>query len=186
MKVILNNVRLSFPKLWTPEAFEEGNTPRYGCNVLVEPGSDNDKAIRGAIAAVAEEKHGAKAKAFLDGVHGHSGKFCYQDGNGKADKYEGYAGMWSLAANRNADQGAPKVVDLDKTPLGEGSGKPYAGCYVNVSVDIWCQTGKYAGIRCTLVAVQFVKDGDAFAGAPASADDFDDLSGGADALSDFI
>jgi len=55
---------------------------------------------------------------------------------------------------------------------------------VNTKVEIYVQTGEYTGIRCTPLVVQFAGDGDAFAGRPVSekdAEDFDDLSDGADA-----
>lgn len=53
-------------------------------------------------------------------------------------------------------------------------GRPYSGCYVNAKVQIWAQKDKYVGVRCTLVSVQFVKDGDAFGGGgPATADGFE-------------
>ena len=178
MKVLLKNVRLAFPKLWDAEQFEDGGKPRYSATFLVEPGSENDKAIRKAIKEEAEGKWGPKAAGVIKAIEGHNGKFCYQDGITKSDKYDGFEGNWYLAAHRNEDQGAPAVVDKDKSPLARNAGKPYAGCFVNASVEIWAQTGTYQGVRCTLKAIQFVADGEAFAGAPANADDFDDLSSG--------
>jgi hypothetical protein len=177
MRVILKNVRLAFPKLFeaTKADNNENSKKRFGATLLIAPGSENDKAIRAAIQKEATEKWGAKAPAMLKAMENNNTKYCYQDGTIKSDKYEGFEGMWALSANRNEEQGAPAVVDRDKSPLGPASGKPYAGCYVNASVDIWAQTGQYMGIRCTLVGIQFAGDGDAFAGAPATADDFDDL-----------
>jgi hypothetical protein len=175
MKVILKNVRLAFPEIFEPvDKFDSGNK-RYSATPLVVPGSENDKAIRAAIQKEAQEKWGAKAPAMLKSLEGNSNKYCYQDGALKADKYQGFEGMWALSANRNEEQGVVVVVDVNRAPLTKESGKPYAGCYVNMSVDIWAQIGQYPGIRCTLNGVQFVADGDAFAGAPATADDFDDL-----------
>ena len=55
---------------------------------------------------------------------------------------------------------------------------PYSGCYVNGSVEFWAQDGDNSGMRCSLRAVQFVKDGDAFAGgSKVSNDEFDALDG---------
>jgi len=73
------------------------------------------------------------------------------------------------------------VVDRDRTPLVAADGKPYAGCYVTAIVELWPQDNQYGRrINATLSGVQFERDGDAFGGsAPASADDFDDLSSGA-------
>jgi hypothetical protein len=82
--------------------------------------------------------------------------------------------MYVSASNKVA----PLVVDKDKSPLSEASGRPYAGCYVNASLDIWAQDNSYGKrVNATLRGVQFFRDGDAFAGgAPASEDEFDDLS----------
>jgi len=186
--IILKNVRLAFPELFEAKGFDEGENDkkRYSANFLVEPGSENDKLIRKTIADAVKEKfpEAKKAEQFIKSVQGNSGKFCYNDGDTKS--YDGFEGMWYLSANRNEDQGAPAVVGGHKdengklTPLTKASGKPYAGCYVNGKVDIWVQTGKYNGVRASLQAVQFVADGDAFAGAPASSDGFDELDSGDD------
>ena len=174
-RVVLKNVRLSFPKLFEATQFQQGQgKARYDASFLVVPGSDNDKAILAAIREECKTAFGAKADAKLKALQNDSGKFCYQDGNTK--EYEGYEDHFFLSSHRNEEQGPPKVVDKDKTPLTPADGKPYAGCYVNASVDIWAQSGQYPGIRCTLIAVQFCADGDAFAGAPATDEDFEDLS----------
>lgn len=173
-KVKLSNVRLSFPELWEARQFQAGvGKARYDSTFLVEKGSANDKAVRAAISEAATETWGAKATAQLKALSGDSGKFCYQ--NGDLKEYDGYEGHMALSSHRNADQGPPAIVDRMKNKLTINDGKPYAGCYVNASVDIWVQQGKYPGVRCTLVGVQFVADGDAFAGAAATDDAFDDL-----------
>lgn len=88
------------------------------------------------------------------------------------------------------------IGDEKGTPYGrDGDGKlveltdctdeitvPYSGCYVNASVEFWAQDGDNSGIRCSLRAVQFLKDGDAFAGgSKVAVDELDDLGSGADA-----
>lgn len=174
-RVILKNVRLSFPTLWEPKEYEPGDgRPRYSATFLVDPGSENEVNIRKAIKAEADAKWGKKADAILKSLEGNSNKFCYLDGSIK--EYTGYEGKFYLTSHRQASSGPPAVVDKDKTPLAPDSGKPYGGCYVNASVDIYAQAGANQGIRCGLVAIQFAADGEAFAGSPATADDFDDLS----------
>lgn len=177
-RVLLKNVRLSFPVLFEPEQFDGQGKARYSAAFLVEPDSENDAAINAAIQEVAEKAWGKKAEPLLKAYRGSSNKFCYTDGSLK--EYDGYEGNFCLAAHRNEEAGPPKVVDKDKSELSVTSGKPYAGCYVNGIVDFWAQSGQYPGVRCTLVAVQFAGDGEAFAGAPASADEFEDLSDGDD------
>jgi hypothetical protein len=180
MKVVLKGVRLAFPDLWEAKEYQKGDgKPRFSATSLVEPGSINDKNIRAAINEAASESFGAKAAAIVKGMLNNSNKFCYLDGNTK--EYDGFADMMYLSSHRGEKQGAPLVIDANKAPLTATSGKPYAGCYVNATVDIYAQKGENQGIRASLLGVQFFKDGDAFAGSRANPDDFEDLSEGADA-----
>lgn len=176
MKVVLKNVRLTFPHLFKPRAFEEGGNARYSANLLIELGSENDKAVKAAIKEVAIAGFDKKAEAFLKSAENNSQKMCYVTGELKgSDEAEG---LMVLSAYRYPEQGAPVVVDRNKEKLGSEDGKPYSGCYVNASVDIWAQTKNYPGIRCGLNAIQFFEDGEPLAGAPATADDFEELGGG--------
>jgi hypothetical protein len=75
----------------------------------------------------------------------------------------------------------PLVIDRDRSPLAEEDGKPYAGCYVNASVEFFAYENSGNGISAQLAGVQFVRDGDAFGGGRAAdPDEFDDLGEGAD------
>ncbi|MGJ0626521.1 ssDNA-binding protein, partial [Xenorhabdus bovienii] len=85
-------------------------------------------------------------------------------------------------ASRTIAKGRPLVIDCDRTPLTAQDGRPYSGCYVNATISIFAYDKKGKGIGASLGGVQFLRDGDAFAGGGvASVDDFDDLSEGADA-----
>lgn len=177
MKLKLQNVRLSFPDLFVPRAFKPGDEPKYKATFLIEKGTAQAKAVEDAIVATAKEKWGAKAESVLKSIRGNPNKFCYQDGNTK--DYEGYEGMMAFAASNKA---RPTVLDRDKTPLTQADGKPYAGCYVNAVLDLFCYDNSGNGISASLGGVQFAGDGDAFSGGrPASADEFDDVSEGSDA-----
>ena len=98
----------------------------------------------------------------------------------KDSSREGEAG--SLRGTNRATT-RPLVIDKDKSPLTEQDGKPYAGCFVNASVELWAQDNNYGKrINASLRGVQFFKDGDAFAGGgAASEDEFDDIAEGATA-----
>lgn len=181
MKTILKDVRIAFiESLWTPKQYQGQGPFRRSATLLIVPGSENDKAIEAAIAKVAADKFGKKAATILASVRGNSNKCCYLDGNLK--EYDGFQGMKYLAGHRKDSDGPVLVIDRDKTPLAEGSGKPYAGCYVNASVDIYAQDGQNSGIRCGLIGIQFHRDGDSFGGASRSdGSEFEDLGVGADA-----
>ncbi len=40
----------------------------------------------------------------------------------------------------------PLIIDRDKTPLDSTDGKPYGGCYVNASIELWAQDHATHGI----------------------------------------
>ena len=181
-KVKLKDVRLSFPDLFEPVQYQGKGAFRYNASFLIVRGSENDKAVNAAIKAevAAEFPDPVKAAKFLESVKGNSNKMCYTSGDLK--EYEGYAGMVVLTSHRQQKAGRPTVIDGNKAPLTAQDGKPYAGCYVNASVDIYVQTGENPGIRCGLAGVQFSKDGDAFSGGrAASPDEFEDIADGAQA-----
>jgi hypothetical protein len=183
-------VRLSFPDLYTAVEFETGDGKfRYNASALVVPGGANDKKIEDAIAAEVKAAFPdpVKAAKFLASVRGQKNGDCYTDGNKKP--YDGYEGMKVLSAHRKQKDGPVGVYGNVIDPatgkvvvLKEISGKPYAGCYVNMTVEIYVQTKTNPGIRSGLIAVQFARDGDAFSGSkPATPDDFEPLEQGADA-----
>jgi hypothetical protein len=181
MKVVLKDVRISFcQSLFEAEQYQGKGAFRHSATYLIEPGSANDKAIKAAIMAVAEEKWPKKAKQMIEGMKGNTNKFCYQ--NGDLKDYDGYQGMWYIAGHRKQSDGQPLILDVNKAPLTAKDGKPYGGCYVNASIDIYAQDGENCGIRCGLLGVQFLRDGDSFGGASKSkGDEFDDLGEGSDA-----
>lgn len=181
-QVILKEVRLAFPHLFVPQESTTGDgAPKYNGAFIIEPGSANAKAMAAAVRQVAKDKWADKAQAlFAELVK--KDKVCYRESektNPSGEVYDGFEGCYYVQAS---DAAKPTVVDRDRTQLDSTSGRPYAGCYVNVVLDIWPQDNKYGKrINAALKAVQFVKDGDAFGGsAPVAPDVFDDLGDGAD------
>lgn len=175
MKVTLANVRLAFPALFEPEAFGDSK-PAYQAAFIFPPNHPAKKLVEEACVAVAKEKWGAKWEAIYKSIE-KSDKLCIHDGDTKV-QYDGYEGNFFVNA-RNAAR--PSVKDVDKTPLVSSDGKPYAGCYVYGYIEIYAQDNEYGKrINASLRGVQFFRDGDAFAaGAPASDEEFEDLSAGA-------
>jgi len=174
MKIKLSNVRLSFPQLFEAKTVNGEGKPAFSASFLINPKDPQIKVINDAIDAVAKDKWGAKADANLK-VMRTADKTCLHSGDMKAN-YEGFEGMLFVSA-RNPMR--PLVLDADKTPLVAESGKPYAGCYVNASIEFWAQDNQWGKrINCTLRGIQFARDGDAFsAGRPADADEFDVVEG---------
>lgn len=181
MKIRLNNIRLSFPALFIPQRVKQKDgslsEPAYSASFLIHPDDPQVQLIWQTIETVAAEKwrdqfrekyvpmwEQLKAKDLI----------CLHNGDFKAE-YEDYPGNWYLTA-RSSDK--PLILNLDKSELKEGSGRPYGGCYVNVVIDIYAQDNQWGKrVNATLKGVQFYRDGDAFAaGPPATPDDFEDLS----------
>lgn len=178
--VKLKNVRLAFPKLFTAESVGKDSSKKYFSAAFpIEPDGENHKALEAGIVAAAKEKWPDKWETILKTLR-KKGDLSYHHEeltNDEGDVYDGFQGMHSLNASRNETKGRPLVRDRNNTPLTEGDGRPYAGCYVNASVEVWAQdnaNGKR--INVSLRGVQFYKDGDAFGGGvPFSDDEFDEL-----------
>jgi hypothetical protein len=183
-KVLLKSVRLSFPDLWEPKQYEGSGPFKYRASFLFEPNSENHKNLLTAQKEVAAEEWKDKAAKVLEAASDDSKLRFIVDGNKK--DYDGYKGMLVISATRDQAKGRPQVYN--KKPknadgtfnlVTETDGIVYAGCYVNATVELWPQNNRFGRtIRAQLLAVQFVKDGDAFGGGSAkgSPDDFEDLS----------
>lgn len=168
-KVMLKNVRLSFPDLFQPKSFDGQTDPKYGASFLIEKEGENYDKIINAMKLVATEKWGKAAdKAYAQLTK--SGKVFLSDGDDK--EYDGYKDMYVVGARSH---NRPLVIDKDKTVLDSTDGKPYSGCYVNASIEVWAQDNKWGKrINAQLRGVQFFADGEPFSGGgAASADEFD-------------
>lgn len=178
MKVKLTNVRLAFPVLFEARTVNGEGKPAFSASFLLDPADPQVRALNQAIEQVAKDKWGAKADAILKQMRAQD-KVALHDGDLKAN-YDGFPGNLYVSA-RSATR--PLVIDKDKSPLTEQDGKPYAGCFVNASIELWPQDNNYGKrVNASLRGVQFFRDGDAFAGGgAASEDEFDDLSSGATA-----
>lgn len=171
--VMLKKVRLAFPQLWTPQAFTEGQTPKYQGTFLIDPTTQDSlvKAMHAAAKQAGTAKWGGK---FNDPNFRKSLKIRYLVDGDEKSQYAGFAGMLYATANNAKRQ---PVIDRDKTPLSESDGRPYGGCYVNAQVEVWAQDNKYGkAINNSLLTVQFVADGESFGGGRVgNTDDFEDL-----------
>lgn len=178
MKVKLNDVRLAFPQLFEAKTVNGEGKPAFSASFLFPPDHPARKALDVAIEEVGKAKWAAKWPAIKKAMQA-ADKTCLHNGDTKAE-YDGYEGNLYVSAR---NQVRPLVIDRDKRELGIADGKPYAGCFVNASVELWAQDNNYGKrVNASLMGVQFFRDGDAFAGGgTADPEDFDDLAQGADA-----
>jgi hypothetical protein len=181
MKVKLENVRLAFPQLFEAKTVNGEGEPAFSATFLMATNHPAAKALRDAFDVIGKDKWGTKWPAVKKEIEAKD-RFALHDGDTKAD-YTGFEGNLFVSA-RNKSR--PLVIDRDKTPLVASDGKPYAGCFVNASIELWAQDNNYGKrINASLRGVQFLKDGDAFAGGgAASEDDFDSIDD--DALADLV
>lgn len=173
MKFLIKNARLAFPNLFQPRPGEDGKKGKYGASLIIPTDHPIVKELEAAFVKIANEKWGDKGPAILKGLKAQD-RLCLHNGDTKS-QYSGFEGNLFISAS---SQTRPSVFDRNKTPLTEDDGKPYSGCFVNASIELWPQDHKKHGkrINAQLRGVQFFADGDAFAaGSPASEDEFDDL-----------
>lgn len=180
MKVSIANVRGAFlDALFTAKTVNGEGEPAFGGTWLLAPDHPQIGEIEAALQEVATKKWGAKGKETYEALK-KKDKLALHDGDTKSD-YDGFAGQMFISSRSKV---RPTVVDRDRSPLVEADGRPYSGCYCNVIVEFWAQDNSYGKrINAQLKGVQYVRDGDAFGGGgtPASADDFGEITDGADA-----
>lgn len=178
MKIKLENVRLAFPQLFEAKTVNGEGEPAFSASFILPPSHPAIAQLKQAFDKIGAEKWGAKWPSVKKEIEAKD-RTALHDGDTKAD-YSGFPGNF-FVTSRNKTR--PLVIDRDKSPLTAQDGRPYAGCFVNASVELWCQDNNYGKrINASLRGVQFTKDGEAFAGGGAASDDeFDDLGEGADA-----
>lgn len=181
-QLVLKNVRLSFPHLFTPTKSTEDGALKYRAAFLMDPstaqGRININAIEAEVARVKTDKWKDKAdkiKLKEDRMAYVAGDDCVGADSGEV--YVGYEGMMVL---KTANSKRPQVVDGSRTPITEEDDKIYAGCYVNAVVSLYAINDVAKGgngIFATVEAVQFSKHGEAFGAAPVDVyDAFDEIT----------
>ena len=169
----LKNVRLSFPHLFKPKAFEKNQDPKYQATFLLDP-SDKDHAK--AIKEIKAQAKKVLVEKFGEMPEKGDYKLCFglADKHPKKKKYEGYEGMFYIATSNTI---APTCIDRRKNEVLEQDGVLYAGCYVNTNITLWPQDHPVGGkgVNANLRIVQFYQEGEAFGNAKASVDEMDEV-----------
>ncbi len=173
--IMLTNVRLAFPQIFTPSQVNNEGKPAFSGSFLFGPEHPAVKLVQLAITKVANAKWGEKGPEILRGLIA-GDKVCLHNGDTKS-QYDGFVGNMFVSARSPS---RPGVFAQDRSILVEADGKPYSGCFVNAQVAIWAQANNYGKrVNAQLRGVQFLADGDAFGGgAVATPDEFEDVDGG--------
>ena len=172
MKIMLKDVRLAFPTLFEAKTVNGEGEPAFSATFLMDPDHPAVEQLRKAMEAVGAEKWGAKWAAVRKELVAKD-RTALHDGDAKGD-YAGFEGQLYVSA-RNKTR--PLVLDANKAPLAASDGRPYGGCYVNASLELWAQDNNFGKrINASLRGVQFVRDGEAFSGGGAATEDeFDEV-----------
>lgn len=174
-RIVLKNVRLSYPHLFKPEKFDDQQDPKYGCVLLISKEDPQIKAIKETIFKAGTEKFGSKIQPgkWPSNLH-----YPLKDGDDKADTNPEQAGCYVISCSSKTK---PVLLDRAKRALTEEDDKLYPGAYVNASCAIAAfDAGMKKGVSIFLNGVQFFADGERLAGHDATADfeqlDEDDFS----------
>lgn len=177
-KIKIANARLAFVSLDKAKPYEAGQKDYFSFDVLLDPSIPEHLAAYKLV--VTEGRRLAKEEYGSD--EGIKNK-CWGKGDdrkraGTNDVYAGYAGMYYVKLKAHADRNAVGAEHFgfvaDRSGKGIAPGNPqwvYGGCYANVSCTLWALSSKSKNIRHgksvggNLIAVQFVRDGEAFGGA---------------------
>ncbi len=196
--------RLSYPMLDEPQDYQGNKKFRWGAVFAVpkEIKGANGKMIANpqiaivdqAIRDVAKETWNTKAKNWekiLPEVLLDKKGCCWVDGGRKAKNPQDE--FWMLTAYRYLKNGRPLVYDSNMEPIYKPdnsifpgkAGRLYPGVWVKGKVELWAQddtSGNGFGMRCGLLVVQRLRDGDSFGGGSVpTSEGFGAIEEGADA-----
>lgn len=180
LKLRLDNMRTSFCKIFEAEAVKKGDKPAFSCHFIFEDDDPQLKKLKQALRKVAHAKWGSENGDRVLKQLMRNDRTCLKNGDDKLDSdekvMEGYEGKRFISARSYV---RPTIVNLNpKVPVTEEDGLIFSGCYVNVYISLWAQTGQYGKrINAQLQGVQFVKTGESFGGGkPADPGVFDSLA----------
>ncbi len=173
-KVLLTNVRLSYPALFEPRGFE-GQEPKYSASIIIpKDDKENLKVIKQAIENA--KKVGLERGTWKGNKLPTNLKSPVRDGDTDRPDDDVYEGAYFINANSKF---APAVVGKEKDratgkAITLGEEDVYAGCYVNVTINFYGYSAAgNNGIAAGLGNVQKEADGENLGGRSSAESDFD-------------
>jgi len=182
--ILLSDVRLSFPHIAEPQknVNEQTGATRisYNAEFLMPQDHPGFQQFMARYAALALDKWKEHANTVMTMISKDRKTRCFGEGDEKVNKktfkpYDGYAGNVFITAGRDQP---PQIIEANGQPIDPSNTmayqmltrKMYGGCRVNAAIKPWVQANSYGnGIRCDLVALQFLRDDTAFGEGAADA-----------------
>lgn len=164
-RVLLPEVRLSYPFIWEPRAQFDGGKEKYSASLLIDKGDSATiqkikQAIKNAVQVGANKFDGkipdiSKLRTPL------------RDGDEKDD--ENYQGHYFI--NASSIQ-VPQIVDQNVDLIIDRA-SVYAGCYCKVTVNFYAyNVNGNRGVAAGLGNIQFIRGGEPLGRRTAAASDF--------------
>ena len=162
-RIKIQNVRLSFPNLFSTASFGGEDTGKYDATFILDK-DDNKKAIKEIQVAIKK-----MIKESFKGKNPGEDRLCLKDGDDtERDELQG---AYSLKASTKK---RPLVLDRDKSPITEDDNVIYGGCMVNGIISLWSQNNAFGKrINASLEGVQFAGPGEPFGAPGIDVDEFD-------------
>ena len=176
MKLVLNNVRLSYANVWEPKVMNDGEAPKYSSALIMDPKTKDgkvniaklEKAVNWLMQEAKTTKFGGKIPA----------KWSNPLHEGDEDKV-GYAGMLYVNAKSSIK---PTIVDKGVNPILDQS-EVYSGCYANVSISLYAFARQgNNGVGVGLGHIQKIADGESLGGMARAEEVFEVLEDDGDLL----
>jgi hypothetical protein len=164
-KVVTGLVRLSYLKVWQPEADDKGKKFYKACLLIPKKDKATIAKMAAAVAAATAAKWPGKAPKAL--------KLPLRDGDAEKEGEE-FAGMMFLNC-KSAKK--PGLLDASREEILDEE-EIYSGAWGKASINFYAydrEDGK--GVAVGLNAIQKLKDDDNLGGGGWSADDFEDEDG---------
>lgn len=149
--------RIVWPSLFTPRAFEPGDTPKYQCSLLIPKDDPQAKLVIDEVQSIVKDKLGGKE---IDARY-----FPIKDGD--KDDNPAYHGHIEV---RMKNTRKPGVVDQKLQPIIDPD-LIRGGDVVNIDCGFFHYDKRYKGVGCSLNNVQFIAKGDPIGAAAKRPED---------------
>lgn len=168
-RFITPKARASYPHLFTPQAFEDGE-PKFQLTAMIKK-DDIGNAFIDLLRAKQEQ---ALSALYPKKLPANVDRYGVTDGDDHQDPE--MHGHWLV---KSSSRNKPACVDMDKNEILDKA-QIYGGCYVRANICAKAYgTPSKGGVSLELVAVQMVGDGEPFSAAAraaaAAANEFGDF-----------